>query len=112
MGIHMQPTAQEQNQPSSNSYAVKVMSEIGIDISKHRSKSIHEFMKQKFDYVITACDHANETCLFFPGGMKRLHQSFEDPASYKGFEADILSTFRQVRDEIKDWISKEFGTTK
>jgi len=91
-----------------NPYAIQVMSEIGIDISKNRSKSISEFMEQKFDYVITVCDHANEICPFFPGGMKRLHRSFEDPASFEGSEADTLSVFRQIRDEIKEWIAEEF----
>ena len=91
-----------------NPYAIQVMSEISIDISKHRSKNINEFIEQKFDYVITVCDHANETCPFFPGGMKRFHQSFEDPASFKGSEAGTLSEFRRIRDEIKEWIAKEF----
>lgn len=91
-----------------NPYAIQVMSEIGIDISKHRSKSINVFMEQKFNYVITVCDHAHETCPFFPGGMKRLHQSFEDPASFKGNEADTLFKFRRIRDEIKAWIEKFF----
>jgi arsenate reductase len=84
------------------------MSEIGIDISKQQAKSINEFMEQKFDYVITVCDHVNETCPFFPGGLKRLHQSFEDPASFKGEEDEVLSAFRRIRDEIKDWIAEEF----
>ena len=92
-----------------NPNAVQVMSEIGIDISKHQSKSINEFMEQKFDYVITVCDHANETCPFFPGGLNRLHLSFEDPASFIGNDADTLSEFRRIRDEIKDWIAEEFG---
>jgi len=91
-----------------NPYAIQVMAEIGIDISKNRSKSINEFIEQKLDYVITVCDHANETCPFFPGGMKRLHRSFEDPASFKGADADTLSEFRRVRDEIKEWIAEEF----
>ncbi|MCJ7581236.1 MAG: arsenate reductase ArsC [Candidatus Aminicenantes bacterium] len=88
-----------------NLYAVEVMSEIGIDISKHRSKSVNEFREQNFDYVITVCDHANETCPIFPEGMKRLRQSFEDPASFEGNKTDTLSEFRRIRDEIKDWIS-------
>jgi arsenate reductase len=69
----------------------------------------NEFMEQKFDYVITVCDHANENCPFFPGGMIRLHQSFEDPASFKGNDADTLSEFRRIRDEIMRWIKKQFG---
>lgn len=92
-----------------NLYAIQVMAEIGIDISKNRSKSINEFMKEKFDYVITVCDHANETCPFFPGGMKRLHRGFEDPASFKGIEADTLFVFRRIRNEIREWIKKQFG---
>jgi arsenate reductase len=93
-----------------NPHAIKVMSEIGIDISKHRSKGINEFLEKKFDYVITVCDYAKETCPFFPGGLKRLNQNFEDPASFKGNEADTLSQFRRIRDEIKAWIEKYFGT--
>jgi len=95
-----------------NPYAIQVMSEIGIDSSKHRSKSVNEFVEQKFDYVITVCDNAHETCPFFPGGMKRLHQSFEDPASFKGSEADTLSEFRRIRDEIKEWIEKYCRTER
>lgn len=95
-----------------NPYAIQIMSELGIDISKHRSKSANEFIEQEWDYVITVCDHAKETCPFFPGGKRHLHKSFEDPASFKGNEADTLSTFRQVRDEIKAWISNEFGAAK
>ena len=92
-------------------HAILVMSELGIDISKHRSKSAKEFIEQEFDYVITVCDHAKETCPFFPGGKRHLHKSFEDPVLFEGNEADTLSVFRQVRDEIRAWISKEFGTT-
>lgn len=90
-------------------YAVKVMSEIGIDISNHRSKSINEYLVDTFDLVITVCDNANETCPFFPGGKKRLHRDFEDPASIRGTEAEMLSEFRRIRDEIRTWIEEEFG---
>ena len=92
-----------------NPHAVKVMSEIGIDISKHRSKSMNEFLAQTFDLVITVCDHADETCPFFPGGKKRLHRNFEDPASFRGTEAETLSEFRRIRDEIRTWIEKNFA---
>lgn len=92
-----------------NPYAIQVMSELGIDISKHRSKSAKEFIEHEFDYVITVCDHAKEVCPFFPGGKGLLHKSFEDPVLFEGNEADTLSVFRQVRDEIRAWISKEFG---
>lgn len=91
-----------------NPYAIQVMSEIGIDISKHHSKSTNEFIGQNLDCVITVCDHAKETCPYFPGGKKRFHQGFEDPAAFKGTEENTLSTFRKIRDEIKDWISNFF----
>ncbi|MBN1223479.1 MAG: arsenate reductase ArsC [Candidatus Aminicenantes bacterium] len=94
-----------------NPFAVRVMSELGIDISGHRSKSVQEFQDQKFDYVITVCDHAKETCPFFPGGKEILHKSFEDPAAAKGNDETKLSVFRRIRDEIRDWVDKEFGGT-
>jgi len=92
-----------------NPYAIKVMSELGIDISQHKSKSLDSFIKQNFDYVITVCDHANHTCPFFAGGENRLHQSFLDPSAFKGNEADTLAVFRQVREKIKAWLIKQFG---
>lgn len=82
--------------------AIKVMSEIGIDISNHRSKSVDEFLGQEFNYVITVCDNANERCPVFPGKTERIHWSFDDPAAAKGEEETILETFRRVRDEIRD----------
>lgn len=91
-----------------NSYAVKAMAEIGIDISKHRSKSINEFRGKSFDYVVTVCDHAKEVCPFFPG-EKILHKGFEDPSEFKGTEEEILDEVRRIRDEIKDWIEQTFS---
>lgn len=76
------------------SEAIEAMAEIGIDISKHRSKSVDEFVGQDLDYVITVCGNANETCPVFPGATKRLHWPFDDPA-----EEDIAA-FRRVRDQI------------
>jgi arsenate reductase len=67
-----------------NPYAINAMVEIGIDISKNRSKSIDEFQGMKFDYVITVCDNAKETCPFFPGGEEYLHKSFDDPSDFNG----------------------------
>jgi len=61
--------------------AIRAMREIGIDISNHRSKSVEEFIGQQFDYVITVCDNAKESCPVFPGNAVRIHQSFDDPAS-------------------------------
>ncbi len=82
--------------------AIKVMSEIGIDITSHRSKSVDEFLGQELDYVITVCDNANERCPVFPGKTQRIHWSFDDPAAVTGEEEVILDTFRRVRDEIME----------
>ncbi|MFN0279346.1 MAG: arsenate reductase ArsC [Pyrinomonadaceae bacterium] len=81
--------------------AIAVMSEIGIDISGHRSKSLDEFLDHHFDYVITVCDNANQTCPVFPGNATRIHWSFEDPAEAVGTEDEIIDFFRRVRDDIK-----------
>lgn len=97
-------------EPSSiNPYAVKVMAEIGIDISTYRSKSVEEFRGTKFDYVVTVCDHAKETCPFFLGGKKYIHKGFEKPSEFKGEYGEIMAGFRRIRDEIKEWIEKTFG---
>src|SRR5689334_17129278 len=79
--------------------AIKVMSEIGIDISSHRSKSVDEFVGQEFDYLITVCDNAKERCPIFPGDAKRIHWSFDDPAAVSGDNEMRLGVFRRVRDE-------------
>jgi len=97
-------------QPSGvNAYAIKVMAELGIDISTHRSKGVNEFCGMKFDYVVTVCDHAKETCPFHPGGKRYLHKGFENPVEFRGTDDEILAGFRRVRDEIKHWIEKTFG---
>ena len=82
--------------------AVAVMSEIGIDISGHRSKSVDEFTGQSFDYVITVCDNANKQCPMFPGKTERIHWSVEDPAADKGDEQAKLTVYRRVRDELRE----------
>src|SRR5579872_1774945 len=76
--------------------AIRVMQELGIDISRHRSKSVDEFRDQTFDYVLTVCDHARETCPFFPAQAVLLHHTFEDPAT--------LEDFRRVRDQIRQYL--------
>ncbi|MBZ5616337.1 MAG: arsenate reductase ArsC [Acidobacteriia bacterium] len=83
-----------------NPKAVAVMAEIGIDIAGNRSKSVDEFAGQQFDYVFTVCDKAKESCPIFAGGRRRLHQSFEDPASAPADQQ--LGVFRKVRDQIAD----------
>jgi arsenate reductase len=94
-----------------NPYVVKVMTEVGVDLSRNRSKSIEEFNGINFNFVITVCDHAKEVCPFFPGEII-LHKGFEDPSEIKGTENEILSGVRLIRDEIKDWIIDTFGKTK
>ncbi len=93
---------------SVNEYAVRVMAEMGIDISKNRSKGVDEFREMEFDYVVTVCDDARESCPFFPG-KQQIHRSFHDPTLAKGGEMEILNAFRKVRDEIKSWIVEKFG---
>jgi arsenate reductase (thioredoxin) len=81
--------------------AIEAMQEIGIDISHHRSKSLDEFARERFDYVITLCDQANESCPVFFGGTKRLHMGFPDPAAVKGTGEEKRGVFRRVRDQIR-----------
>lgn len=91
-----------------NPYAIKVMDEIGIDISKHRSKSLKEFEGHEFDQVITVCSGAEKACPFFPGGKKYIHQGFKDPACAKGSEKEKMKVFQEVRDEIISWVDTQF----
>ncbi|HLL72869.1 MAG TPA: arsenate reductase ArsC [Pyrinomonadaceae bacterium] len=81
--------------------AIEAMREVGIDISNQRSKSVEEFAGQAFDYVITICDNAREQCPVFPSETTRIHWSFDDPAAAIGDEAERLSVFRRVREEIR-----------
>jgi arsenate reductase len=83
-----------------NPFAGEVMNELGIDLSSHRSKSVNEFIGQPFEYVITVCDSAREECPLFPGEVKRIHWSFDDPAAASGTDDQKRSVFRRVRDEI------------
>ncbi|HLP18583.1 MAG TPA: arsenate reductase ArsC [Bacteroidota bacterium] len=82
--------------------AIQVMHEAGIDLSQHHPKDVGRFLSEPFDYVITVCDHAKETCPVFLGKVgTRLHLGFEDPADATGSEEDVLAAFRKIRDEIK-----------
>jgi len=81
--------------------AIAAMREIGIDISDHRSKSVDEFAGQAFDYVITVCDNAKESCPVFPAKTKRIHWGLEDPAAVQGSEEQRLAEFRRVRDQLQ-----------
>jgi arsenate reductase len=84
--------------------AVSVMREVGIDISHHRSKSVDEFANEKFDFVITLCDRAAQTCPMFFGGTQRLHIGFPDPAAVTGSEEEKLAAFQKVRNQIREQI--------
>ena len=85
-----------------NPYAVKSMKEIKIDISSGKPENVDKYLKEKWDYVITVCGHANETCPTFSGKVKhRLHIGFEDPAEATGTKKEIMSEFNRIRDEIK-----------
>jgi arsenate reductase len=83
--------------------AVSVMRDIGVDISGHRSKHVDELADQSFDYVLTVCDNARESCPIFPGGTM-IHHSFADPAAFRGSDTERLEVFRQVRDEIREYL--------
>jgi len=87
--------------------AIKVMAEVGIDITQQRSKHLDEFNNTEFDYVITLCDHAHESCPLFPGKTKVIRVGFDDPprlAAITASEEEILNHYRRVRDEIKQFI--------
>jgi arsenate reductase len=84
------------------------MRELDVDLTGHRSKHVSEFDGQPFEYVITVCDNAKESCPVFPGSVKRVHWSFEDPAAVEGSEAERLAAFRRIRDQIRTKF-QEFG---
>ena len=93
-----------------NPFAVKVMNEIGIDISKGIPESVEKYLDQSFDYVITVCDNAKETCPVFIGNVKHnLHIGFDDPADAVGTEEEIMPVYRRVRDEIRQEFQKFYN---
>ena len=81
--------------------AIRVMEEMGIDISQQTSKSMNQFLNEPFNYIITLCDEAAQSCPTFPGRGKRLHWPLEDPAAAIGTTEERLVVFRRIRDEIK-----------
>jgi arsenate reductase len=87
-----------------NPYAVTVMDEAGVDISSHVSERVDPYLEQRFDYVITVCDNAQEACPVFPGAASKLHWNFDDPAKATGTYEQQLIVFRKTRDEIADRI--------
>ena len=92
-----------------NQLAVKVMQEAGVDISGHRSKTLGDLAGLEFDYVVTVCDRARETCPIFPGKVKKIHRGFDDPptlARDAKTEQEALGHYRRVRDEIRCFVEK------
>ncbi len=90
-----------------NPHAVRVMAEAGVDISHHQSKTLDELRGVRFDFVVTVCGHAHETCPVFPGGAKVVHVGFDDPPKLAAGESDpdkALSHYRRVRDEIRRFV--------
>ena len=93
-----------------NPYAIRVMAEVGIDISLNQTNHVDEYLNDDFDYVITVCDHARETCPIFLGNVNhRLHMGFDDPAEATGSTEEILAVYRKIRNEINTRFS-EFYT--
>jgi len=86
--------------------AIAVMKEVGIDISSHRSKHVGELAGQDFDYVLTVCDNAKESCPVFFGKAVRLHQNFNDPGAVEGTDEKRLGAFRKVRDELRAYLKR------
>jgi len=90
-----------------NPYAVKVMAEAGVDISSHSSTHVQDLLNVPFDYVVTVCDHARESCPLFPRPVKKLHKSFDDPPTLvksAQSEEETLEIYRRVRDEIREFV--------
>ncbi len=86
-----------------NKKAIAIMKEAGIDISRHTSNHIDEYLSIDFDLIVTVCDHAKERCPVFPSTAKKIHYNFTDPAKAQGSEEEVLNVFRQVRDKIRDF---------
>jgi len=93
-----------------NSYAIKVMADRGIDISKNYSKSINQFKGQEFDYVVTVCNGENSVCPFFPGGKTYIHKSFPDPNTFTGDINKKIKFFTLIRNDIEEWLIDTFLT--
>jgi arsenate reductase len=88
--------------------AIRVMGELGIDISRHRSKSAAVFLEESLDEVVTVCDDAAENCPVWLGNGRKVHIGFEDPAKAPGSEVERLAVFRRVRDEIREQLFHHF----
>jgi len=87
---------------------VLVMNEIGVDVGNYRAKSVSVFENQLFDAIFTLCDQARESCPYVSGGGIHKHKSFSDPSEFKGKPDVVISEYKRIRDEIKEWIEEEF----
>lgn len=88
-----------------NPYAVKVMAEIGVDISENKSKGVQRFLAKDLDVIVTLCDHANEVCPDFTGRcQEKIHQGFTDPFGAKGTDEEITDVYRRTRNDIQNWL--------
>jgi arsenate reductase len=94
-----------------NPFAVQVMREAGIDISAQRSKGVQELLGQPIPYVVTVCAKAKEKCPIFPATFKVMHWDLDDPAAAEGSDAEKLAVFRKIRDQIRERIEREFGSS-
>jgi arsenate reductase len=92
-----------------NPLAVEAMSEIDIDISGHSSESVEAYVDRRFDYVVTVCQSARESCPFIPALVRNIHRTFDDPSAAAGSHEERLAVFRRVRDEIQSWMLAEFS---
>ena len=95
-----------------NSYAIKAMAELGIDISKNTSNHAEEYAHLDFDYVFTVCNNAKEICPIYPNAKMLLHQCFPDPASAKGSEEEIIQQYRMVRELLKTYFQDFVNSIK
>lgn len=94
-----------------NPHAIEAMKEVGVDISDHSPKMVDKYLDGQWDYVITVCDHANETCPAFLGKVRhRIHMGFEDPAAASGTPKEVLNKFREVRDRIEQEFKRLYET--
>lgn len=106
-GGHFEVFSAGTEQTSVRSEAIAVMNELDIDISHHTSKTLEQFLEQRFEEVITVCDSANEACPIFPHAHNRRHWSIPDPSSVQGGEEERLAAFRRARDELRQRIETE-----
>lgn len=90
--------------------AVRVMAEVGVDISRNTAKHWSEFLDQRWDLVVTVCDHARESCPLFPAAVEQMHMSFPDPTVAQGSEAEQLAVYRSVRDAIHEELLPEIAS--